>query len=112
MIELKTPLWWRATLALGLASMLVFMNLYLTQPLLPLLATEFGVSALSASWVLSISTLGLAVGLLFWARMADRLGRKSIMLGCMLVAFILGLLVPFIPSFNGLLLARALQGFF
>lgn len=112
MIELKTPLWWRATLALGLASMLVFMNLYLTQPLLPLLATEFGVSALSASWVLSISTLGLAVGLLFWARMADRLGRKSIMLGCMLVAFILGFLMPFIPSFNGLLLARALQGFF
>lgn len=112
MIELKTPLWWRATLALGLASVLVFMNLYLTQPLLPLLATEFSVSALSASWVLSISTLGLAMGLLFWARIADRLGRTSIMLGCMLVAFVLGLMIPFIPSFNGLLLARALQGFF
>ncbi|MDX1267402.1 MAG: hypothetical protein R3311_08560 [Oceanisphaera sp.] len=43
MIDLKTPLWWRATLALGLGSMLVFINLYLTQPLLPLLARDFNV---------------------------------------------------------------------
>ena len=112
MIELKTILWWRATLALGLGSMLVFINLYIAQPLLPLFAQDFEVSALSASWVLSISTLGLAIGLLFWARVADQLGRKPVMLGCLLAALILGLVISQITQFNGLLLARGLQGFF
>ncbi|GHA10016.1 MFS transporter [Oceanisphaera arctica] len=112
MIDLKTPLWWRATLALGLGSMLVFINLYLTQPLLPLLARDFELSALSASWALSISTLGLAIGLLFWARVADRLGRKPVMLGCLLVAILLSLLMAWLPGFGWLLAVRGLQGFF
>ncbi|WP_298722550.1 MFS transporter [uncultured Oceanisphaera sp.] len=112
MIDLKTRLWWRATLTLGLGSMLVFINLYLTQPLLPLLARDFDVSALSASWALSISTLGLAVGLLFWARIADRLGRKPVMLGCLLVAIVLSLLMALVPNFGWLLAARGVQGFF
>ncbi|MDX1267221.1 MAG: MFS transporter, partial [Oceanisphaera sp.] len=112
MIDLKTRLWWRATLTLGLGSMLVFINLYLTQPLLPLLARDFDVSALSASWALSVSTLGLAVGLLFWARVADRLGRKPVMLGCLLVAIVLSLLMALVPNFGWLLAARGVQGFF
>ncbi|MBL1377120.1 MFS transporter [Zobellella iuensis] len=112
MIDLKTPLWWRATLALGLGSMLVFVNLYLTQPLLPLLARDFELSALSASWALSVSTLGLAAGLLFWARVADRLGRKPVMLGCLLVAILLSLLIALVPGFTALVVLRALQGFF
>lgn len=112
MIELKTTLWWRATLALGLGSMLVFINLYIAQPLLPLLAQDFEVSALSASWVLSVSTLGLAIGLLFWARVADQLGRKPVMMGCLLAALLLGGLISQLSHFNGLLLARGLQGFF
>lgn len=112
MIDLKTPLWWRATLALGLGSMLVFINLYLTQPLLPLLARDFNVSALSASWALSVSTLGLAFGLLFWARVADRLGRKPVMLGCLLAAIVLSLLMALVPDFGWLLAARGVQGFF
>ncbi|WP_319781526.1 MFS transporter [Oceanisphaera sp. IT1-181] len=112
MIELKTPLWWRATLVLGLGSMLVFINLYIAQPLLPLLASDFSVSALSATWVLSISTLGLALGLLFWARVADQLGRKPVMLGCLLVALVLGLVVSQLSQFSTLLLVRGLQGFF
>ncbi|MBO1518700.1 MFS transporter [Oceanisphaera pacifica] len=112
MIELKTRLWWRATLALGLGSMLVFINLYIAQPLLPLLAQDFNVSALSISWVLSISTLGLAMGLLFWARVADKRGRKSIMLGCLLAALLLGLVISQLNDFSSLLIARGLQGFF
>lgn len=112
MIELKTKLWWRATLALGLGSMLVFINLYLAQPLLPLLATDFSVSPLVATWVLSISTLGLALGLLFWASVADQWGRKPVMLGCLLVALVLGLVVSQLSQFSTLLFVRGLQGFF
>ncbi|GAA3531107.1 MFS transporter [Zobellella aerophila] len=112
MIPLKTPLWWRATLALGLGSMLVFVNLYLAQPLLPLLARDFQLSALQASWALSAATLGLAMGLLFWARVADRMGRKRIMLGCLLVAIALGILLALVPDFTALVWLRWVQGFF
>lgn len=112
MIDLKTPPWWRATLALGLGSMLVFINLYLTQPLLPLLARDFGLSALNAGWVLSVSTLGLAIGLLFWARVADMMGRKPVMLGCLLAAILLGLLMAWVPGFGTLVMLRGIQGFF
>ncbi|MGO1617964.1 MAG: MFS transporter [Oceanisphaera sp.] len=112
MIDLKSPLWWRATLALGLGSMLVFINLYIAQPLLPMLASDFEVSALSASWVLSVATLGLALGLLFWAQMADKYGRKSVMLGCLLVALVLGLIIAQLTHFNSILVARGVQGFF
>ncbi|ART79155.1 MFS transporter [Oceanisphaera avium] len=112
MIELKTKLWWRATLALGLGSMLVFINLYMAQPLLPLMANSMAVSPLSASWVLSIATLGLALGLLFWARVADSWGRRPVMLGCLLASIILSLLISQLTHFTPLLVARGIQGFF
>ncbi|MDX1267401.1 MAG: MFS transporter, partial [Oceanisphaera sp.] len=67
---------------------------------------------MSASWALSVSTLGLAFGLLFWARVADRLGRKPVMLGCLLAAIVLSLLMALVPDFGWLLAARGVQGFF
>ncbi|MFH7566063.1 MFS transporter [Oceanimonas smirnovii] len=112
MHELKTSPWWRATLALGLGSMLVFLNLYVAQPLLPMLAQDFSLSALGAGWALSAATLGLATGLLFWARIADRIGRKRVMLGTLLVAIVLGLLMAWAPNYASLVALRGLQGFF
>ncbi|AEY01888.1 major facilitator superfamily permease [Oceanimonas sp. GK1] len=112
MLDLKTPLWWRATLGLGLGSVLVFVNLYVAQPLLPLLAQDFELSALGAGWALSAATLGLAAGLLFWARVADRLGRKRVMLGTLLVAIMLGVGLAWAPDYAGLVLLRGIQGFF
>ncbi|OXY82433.1 MFS transporter [Oceanimonas doudoroffii] len=112
MTDLNTTLWWRATLALGLGSVLVFVNLYVAQPLLPWLARDFSLSALGAGWALSASTLGLAAGLLFWARIADRLGRRRVMLGTLLVALLLGLSLAWAPGFVSLVLLRGLQGFF
>ena len=48
MIEVGSREWRRATLALSLGSFLVFLNLYQTHPLLPLLADVFSVSSRSA----------------------------------------------------------------
>ncbi|MDP5291274.1 MFS transporter [Oceanimonas sp. CHS3-5] len=112
MLDFKTSLWWRATLALGLGSVLVFVNLYVAQPLLPLLAQDFELTALGAGWALSAATLGLAAGLLFWARLADRVGRKRVMLGTLLVAILLGLAVAWVPNYAGLVILRGVQGFF
>lgn len=47
--------------AMFLAGSSVFALLYAVQPMMPLLSAEFGLSASDASWVLSLSTLFLAV---------------------------------------------------
>ncbi len=44
MIEVGSREWIRATLALSLGSFLVFLNLYQTHPLLPLIAEVFSVT--------------------------------------------------------------------
>jgi len=67
MIEVGSREWIRATLALSLGSFLVFLNLYQTHPLLPLLAEVFSVSSLSAGWTLAGCTAGLATSQLVGA---------------------------------------------
>jgi len=84
--ELPEPLkargrdWRRMTQALCLGSFVVFINLYLVQPLLPLLATDLGLSSLQASLSLSVSTLTLAMALLVFGPLSDALGRRRILL--------------------------------
>ncbi len=110
MIEVGSREWIRATLALSLGSFLVFLNLYQTHPLLPLLAEVFSVSSLSAGWTLAGCTAGLAVSLLVCARLADRFGRRRIMLWSLAGAILLSLLISLVSQFEQLLLLRILQG--
>ncbi|MBZ6067442.1 MFS transporter [Aeromonas schubertii] len=110
MIDQGTLHWWRATLALGLGSFLVFLNLYQAHPLLPLLAAQFAIPPLEAGAALSATTAGLALGLLPMARIADRHGRRIVMLGSLLGAILLSLWLSQITHFTGLLLLRFLQG--
>ena len=49
MIETTSPQFWRATLALCLASFIVFANLHGMQPLLPMLATSLERTELEVS---------------------------------------------------------------
>ncbi len=110
MIEAGSREWIRATLALSLGSFLVFLNLYQTHPLLPLLAQVFSVNSLAASWTLAGCTAGLAASLLLCARLADRHGRRQIMLGTLTLAILLSLLIPLVEQFRTLLILRVLQG--
>jgi len=110
MIEVSSREWMRATLALSLGSFLVFLNLYQTHPLLPLLANVFSVSSLSAGWTLAGCTAGLATSLLICARLADRFGRRRIMLWTLGGAILLSLLISLVNQFEQLLLLRILQG--
>ncbi|MFQ1694632.1 MFS transporter [Aeromonas veronii] len=110
MIEIGSREWIRATLALSLGSFLVFLNLYQTHPLLPLIAEVFSVNSLSASWTLAGCTAGLAASLLICARLADRHGRRQVMLGTLTLAILLSLLIPLVEQFGSLLLLRILQG--
>ena len=64
MIESGTGQFWRATLALCLGSFMIFANVYITQPLLPMLQQSFHLSTLEAGWSFTITTLTLGISLL------------------------------------------------
>ncbi|WFE72620.1 MFS transporter [Halomonas sp. M1] len=111
MIEAKTRAWWRATAALCLGSFLVFINLYVPQPLLPGLKDAYGVSTLGVSMLMSVSTLSLALALLVFGPLSDAIGREAIMRITLLLAGALSLALAFAPTFESLLFLRLLQGF-
>lgn len=111
MIEAKTRAWWRATAALCLGSFLVFINLYVPQPLLPGLKDAYGVSTLGVSLLMSVSTLSLALALLVFGPLSDAIGREAIMRITLLLSGVLSLALAFAPTFESLLFLRLLQGF-
>ncbi len=69
-------------------------------PLLPLLAEVFSVSSLSAGWTLAGCTAGLAASLLVCARLADRFGRRRIMLCSLAGAILLSCLSAWSVNLN------------
>ena len=110
MIEANTPQFWRATLALSLGSFMIFSNVYVTQPLLPMLAQEFNVSALMAGWSFTITTLMLGLSLLIYGPLSDSLGRRGIMLLSMSGVAVVTLLLSITSSYWPLVILRGLQG--
>ena len=110
MIETRTAAFWRATLALSLGSFIIFANVYVTQPLLPMLAQNFSVSALEAGWSFTVTTLMLGLSLLIYGPLSDALGRRPIMLISMAGATLVTIALSFTESFSSLLILRAVQG--
>ncbi|MFM9269914.1 MFS transporter [Halomonas elongata] len=111
MIVVRSRSWWRATLALCLGSLLVFLNLYVPQPLLPLMREAYGISTLAASLAMSVSTLALAASLLVFGPLSDAIGRAGIMRLTLMLAGLLSIALAFAPGFETLLILRAAQGF-
>ncbi len=64
--------------------------LYCVQPLLPLLAAHFAVSAATSSLALSLTTLCLALCLLVSGALAESWGRKPVMAAALGLASLLG----------------------
>ncbi|MFO7909758.1 MAG: MFS transporter [Halomonas sp.] len=112
MIEARTAAWWRATAALCLGSFVVFINLYVPQPLLPELRQAYGISTLGVSLVMSIATLSLALSLLVFGPLSDAIGRARIMGYTLSIAGLCSLLLAFAPNIETLLVLRFVQGFF
>lgn len=100
----------RATLALFCAGFATFALLYCVQPLLPLLAQHFSVSAAGSSLALSLTTLSLAVCLLVSGALAESWGRKPVMVAALGLASLLGIACALVDSWDHLLWLRALLG--
>lgn len=100
----------RLLVALFGAGTAAFAQLYAPQSVLPDAARDLATSASATALLVSVATLGLAVGVLPWAWVADRVGRVRAMTVAMLGATAVGLAVPFAPSFGLLVAGRAAEG--
>lgn len=112
MIEYKSPAFYRSTFALCLAAVVVFANLHLLQPLLPVLSREFALTPLQTSWAYGAGTLALGLSLLIYAALSDAWGRKSLLVVTLAGMTLTTLALTQVESFTSLLLWRALQGVF
>lgn len=96
--------------ALCVASVVVYINLYLMQGMLPLIAEHFSVSGSRATLILSVTSFSLAFSLLIYALVSDRIGRHRPIVVSLWLLAISNLLLIWLQDFNGLIWVRLLQG--
>lgn len=96
-----------ALFASGLAT---FSQLYSVQGLLPLIARDLQISESQAALSVSAATLGLALAVIPWAIISDRVGRRQVIVAALICSVALGLLGTFSPNIEVLLLIRFLEG--
>jgi len=100
----------RLTAALFAAGIATFGELYAVQAVLPALAAEWQLTESTASLAISVATGALAVSVLPWAAIADRIGRARAMTISAVIAAVAGALAPLAPSFPVLLALRGVAG--
>lgn len=87
-----------------------FTTIYITQPVLPVIREEFGVTAGRASLTVSAVIFGIALATLPFGLLVDRLPARPILLAGGTLASVCGLLCAATKSFPLLVGARFLQG--
>ncbi|WP_432563763.1 MFS transporter [Kineococcus sp. SYSU DK003] len=100
----------RTAVALFAAGVATFAQLYSVQAVLPGLAAGLHLDASDAALGVSVATGALAVSVVGWSAVADRLGRVPAMVVSVVLATALGFAVPLAGSLGPLLVLRALQG--
>jgi predicted MFS family arabinose efflux permease len=76
----------------------VVTNIYCTQPVLPLIASDMGVAVSTVNLVAGAALLGFATGLALLLPMGDRFDRRKLVLGQIALAFCFALAAAFAPS--------------
>jgi predicted MFS family arabinose efflux permease len=108
--RLRSPRISARQLAVGLAGYCAFINLYSPQAILPLLSTEFGVTAAQIAGVMTAGTLSVALIAPFTGAVADVLGRKRMIVTAMLVLAIPTVMTALAPTLAQLIVWRFVQG--
>jgi MFS transporter, AAHS family, 3-hydroxyphenylpropionic acid transporter len=76
----------------------------------PRLAPEFGLSPPQLGWVFSVSNIGLVIGSAFGGWLADRTGRKPILVAAVAIFGVFTLLTTLSGNFQSLILVRFCTG--
>ncbi len=99
-----------STFPVVLAGFAAFANFYVPQPLLPLFTSVFHADKVSVSLTLTASTAGVALAAPFVGRLADRLGRRRVILFSAWALAITTFLAATSPGLNALIVWRFIQG--
>lgn len=84
------------------------MSIYL--PALPQIAEYLRVEPSQVSWGLSLYLIGMALPMLFWGSLAQRIGRKPVLLAALGVYGLANLALPLGSTLESFLLLRLIQG--
>ncbi|WP_407532022.1 MFS transporter [Elizabethkingia meningoseptica] len=98
-------------LCIFLSGLSVFAQIYLFQPLLPMVSEHFQRSVGDSSLLVSSSKIGMALGLFFFAFKADDFSRKKLMVFSLLTSAILTIISVWIPSLPLLIAIGVIKGF-
>lgn len=101
----RSALW-----ALYGAAVVVLADMYLTQPILPLLSEEFNITPATAGLSVSVVVLFIALASTAAGPLSDMLGRKPVVVTSCALLVMPTLLCAFAPTYGALLVFRALQG--
>ncbi|MDE3197238.1 MAG: MFS transporter, partial [Acidobacteriota bacterium] len=93
-----------------LAGFCSFLALYATQPLLPLLGGVFHATHTRVTLTITVATSAVALAAPFMGQIADRLGRKRVIVGSAAVLGLATLLAATSSTLNILLVWRFLEG--
>lgn len=110
MITLRSREFYFASVALAFSSFLVFCNLYSAQPILAEFAKTYQVSITLSNWIFAGASLGLSLSLIPWALLADRFGRRLMMMISLILTAILGIILYFADSVSSWITLRVIQG--
>jgi predicted MFS family arabinose efflux permease len=107
----------RATMTKGLAMLFAFCcgaivaNIYYAQPIIGLIAPDIGLSSTLASFIVSLTQIGYALGLFFLVPLGDLLENRRLMIVTTVVAIASLASAAFAQTPNVFLLASLLVGF-
>src|SRR5215470_6495877 len=96
--------------AVCLCGIFAFIDLYATQPLLPLLSHIFNASKAAVGLTISASTLGVALSAPFFGAFAERLSRKLVIVWSIVALAVPTLLAATSPGLHALIFWRFVQG--
>jgi MFS transporter, YNFM family, putative membrane transport protein len=102
----------KTTVATMLAGMCTFLSVYCTQPLLPLLRQVFHASELEVSFTVSATILATAIAAPFIGMIAERRGRKKVIVPSLFLLAVPTALAATSSSLKALIFWRFAQGLF
>lgn len=101
--------WW-GLLAISLGVAMIIMDATIVSVSVPSIVADLAISSTQIQWVQEIYTLLFAALLLTWGRIADRVGRRRIMLTGVVIFVVASVLCAVAESGGVLIAGRALQG--
>lgn len=108
--EKNTTDYLKIRIAIFISGISIFAQLYLFQPLLPELSRYYSITPEQSSLSVSSGTVGMALGLLIFAFVADKIERKKLMIFSILISSFLTIITAFAPDFNILIFINFLKG--